>query len=379
MAASNDRGSGASRADTVAAARRQMAESIAAYRRGVAQRWGAASASGQSAPRARVRGLLEASRTRAHELLDAGAAVDVPGQPAYPGTGLSLEDCHTLELLLSHVRHSVVRVCFYNLKLFCPSLIDEYDDDVRRQVTANLAQLPRVREELDAFFHQDLPAGHVSSLFGDEQAACISALAKLDRLAGDATGRLEQEPVRRAFAERAPGLIDAVMAPLAKMQAALDGRKAALSDLLEQALELSAAALQRAGIKVRTHLEQTPRVFGDETALLNALCEVFANAAKYSQAENATVTLRQCHEDGHWAEVSVRDDGKGMTAVELAACRNRGFSRGGTGEGLPMVAGVVEGDHLGRLCVEAAPGEGVCVVMRLPVKLEAKTLTAQGD
>ncbi len=371
-------GPGAEMAGDIAAARKKMAESIAAHRKRVAARWGPPPTPGPSASRDRAREMLKASKARARALMDRRGSEESVTTVSAPAVDLDLEDCHTLELLLSHVRHSVVRVCFYNLKLFCPSLVDEYDGEVRDQVASNLVQLPRAKEELEAFFGQSLGASRVSALFPTSYRDCQTAFHGLARLGEQTAGRLDQDDIRRGFAKRAPGLIDAVMAPLGAMQEALDARKIVPADLVRQAVELCAAELERAGIAVESDIQSAPRIFAEETALLNCLCEVLTNAAKYSEARKAAVALREVHEDGYWVEMAVRDDGKGMTADELAACRERGVSSGGTGEGLPMIARIVEQEHLGRLNINAEPGKGTCVTMRLPVKLEVNMLMAQG-
>lgn len=370
---------GSETARDIAAERASMAESIAAHRRRVSLRWGTAPAPGQSASRDHAREMLKASKAKVKALLGQHAVTEsIPGNLSPTGE-LSLEDCHTLELLLSHVRHSVVRVCFYNLKLFCPSLVDEYDDEVRDQVASNLVQLPRAKEQLEAFFGQSLAAGRISALFPAPYRDCQTAFSELARLGEQVAGHLDQDDVRRGFAERAPGLIDAVMAPLGAMQEALDARKIAPADLVRQAVELSAAELERAGIAVEADIQSVPRIFAEETALLNCLCEVLTNAAKHSEARKVAVALREVHEAGYWVEIGARDDGKGMTAKELAACRERGVSNGGTGEGLPMIARIVEQEHLGRLNIDAGPEKGTYVSMRLPVKLEMNMLRALGE
>ncbi|MFO7976030.1 MAG: HAMP domain-containing sensor histidine kinase [Candidatus Hydrogenedentota bacterium] len=365
-------------AQSIAAARRQIADSIAAHRGHVAARWGSPATDAGRVSRERAREMLKASKARAKALL--GQQTELQGSHGAALTAeLPLEDCHTLELLLSHVRHSVVRVCFYNLKLFCPSLVDEYDEEVRDQVVANLAQLPRAREELESFFEQTLAGGSISHLFPVQHRDCFHAFSELAHLGDNTVGRLDDGTIRQMFAQRVPALIDDVMAPLAAIQESLDGRKVAPADLFREALSLCGEGLEQAGITVESDIQPTPRIFAHERGLLNSICELLTNAAKYSKAANLEVGLREKHEDGHWIEARVCDDGKGMTAEELAACRGRGFSTGGTGEGLSMVAHSIEQDHLGTLEIDATPGKGVCVVMRLPVRLDANMLTRQGD
>ena len=351
--------------NSITSIRADLEASFEAARERVAQRLAGTATPALEESRARSRDLLRQSRARARELLSKPALAK-PGLPA-----VAIRDLHTLERLGSYVRHSVVRVCFYNLKLFCPSLVDEYDEDVKGHVIANMDQLDGVRKELDAFFGQSLSDGAtVAAVFPEARRDAMRQLGALVELSGTTRSRLDEEGAREDYARRAPELIDGVMAALKAMQDELDARKIAVGDVLKQAVALSEGLATEAGLEVRHEVEPAPKVFGDEAHLLNGFTELIRNAAKHSNGAVLTVSLRPNREGGGWVEAAFADDGDGMTAEELASCLTRGASRGGTGEGLPMVVTIVEQEHLGQFEVTAEPGQGCRAVVRLPVKLD---------
>lgn len=358
--------------ETIETIRAETEASFRAARERVAERFGARGAVASGASQSRARELLRASRKRARELL-AGA----PGQPGAPEQlsapeskpEPSLQDLHTVERLVSYVRHSVVRVCFYNLKLFCPSLIDEHDDHVRQQVATNIDQLGAAQEELSRFFAQTLSDGQtIAALFPECERKTREQFGTLIALAGPARDRLDDEAVRQDFANRVPALIDGVMDALQEVQKELDSRKMAVGEVVECAVSLARPLADEAGLSVTSRLDAVPKVFGDEGALLNCFVELITNAAKYSEATELTASVELVNNGGQYVQATFADNGRGVAPDELATCLTRGASHGGTGEGLPMIVQIVEAEHLGEFEIIAEPGEGSHVVVRLPVK-----------
>src|SRR4029077_9016468 len=72
---------------------------------------------------------------------------------------------------------------------------------------------------------------------------------------------------------------------------------------------------------------------------------------------------------GSYAQVEVEDRGTGMSAEVLNQALDPFFTTKevgqGTGLGLPMVFGIVQG-HQGWLTIDSAPGRGTCVSISLP-------------
>jgi signal transduction histidine kinase len=357
--------------------RAEMAAAFDAAKQRVARRLRLKHADQFERSRSQAQDLVRDARRRARDL----AGVESEGP--VPGVGrpvLTPYDLHTLERLCSYVRHSIVRVCFYNLKLFCPSLIDEYDAHVKQEVLANIDQLPAARSEIVQFFEQALSDGRtIGQVFRDIQRKSMQQLDALIELAtaGTPSGkvspdRLDEEPVRRRFAQQAPALIDAVMDALQGVQTELDTHKIAVAEVVDQAVGLVKNVAEQAGLTVRLHPQPVPRVFGDSRQLIGCFSELVTNAARHSGATDLAIDVAPANQHGPWVEVSLTDNGRGMTPDELASCLTRGVSRGGTGEGLPMVVQRIEEEHLGEFEITAEPGQGCRARVRLPVKLDTR-------
>lgn len=325
------------------------------------------------AARKRNQSLLRESRNRVRSLLNGGAITEAAvAEPAEPesATAFSIHDLHTLERLLSYVRHSVVRVCFYNLKMFCPSLVDEFDAYVRDQVVTNIDQLDNVQREIETFFDQPLSDGKtVQELYPAAKKEALAHLAELASSAKRARHRLDNEAERERFAERAPKLIDDVMDALHGIQAELDEEKVSVADMIDEVLALAQPTANQAGLTIYFTQRTAPKIFMNRSRCLNAFLEVVNNAIKYSSGSQLTIHVKLT-EDGKYVEIRFEDDGRGMTADELATCLNRGTSSGGTGEGLPMALRITEEEHLGEFHIDAAPDNGCRIDIRLPVKLD---------
>ncbi len=346
--------------------RPNIAASIAAKRAATRARLSGASI-GQ--PPSRISSMLDESRGRVQSLLAHGEdAVISDSMPQ-----LTVSDLHTIDRLLSHIRHSVVRVCFYNLNLLCPSLVDEYDDELRLEIERNLSELPRAKGELDSFFATALSDGaligaHWPAVRDDTDAAWrgIEALSK------DYGHRLEESEARNRFGNAIPEKIQHIMDSLQRLQNELDTRKITMDASLEQAVALCTLGAREASLAIRTKLSHTSKIFGDERLLQNAFVETITNVIRHSKADTLEITA-QVSEDKQFVEIVFQDDGIGMSPEQVETCIQRGVSyNDGTGEGLAMVVEIIEAEHLGEVEVRSSQGKGCMVTMRIPVKYQPR-------
>jgi signal transduction histidine kinase len=313
----------------------------------------------------RVKDLLQESHRRARDLLRKPGAEPT----AKPPPELTVHDLHTIERLLSYVRHSIVRICFYNLKLFAPSLVDEYDTYVRDQVIANMNQLDGARREIAFFFDQRLADGRkIGGVLPRVPQQTFQDLDALIALANAARDHLDDPAVRQRLAAEAPRCIDAVMDSLQLLQADLDARKIAVNEVIEEAVNLTRPVAEENGLTLEIDARPAPRVFANRAQLLNAFVELITNAMKHGRGTRLRISVAPAVQVQQQVCVKFEDDGRGMGPDEIQACVHRGVSTGGTGEGLPMVLQIVEADHLGALEIAGRPGDGCCFEIRLPVK-----------
>jgi signal transduction histidine kinase/CheY-like chemotaxis protein len=145
-----------------------------------------------------------------------------------------------------------------------------------------------------------------------------------------------------------------------------------LNLVIEKTLELKAYQLRVNQIKVATDLApRLPMTQIDFQQIQQVLINLLSNAqqALAETGHGGTIRLATRALDGR-IEMRVSDDGPGVPA-EL---RERIFEpffttrkgRGGTGLGLSMCYGIVQG-HGGTIHVESQPGEGTTFVVSLPV------------
>jgi two-component system sensor histidine kinase KdpD len=104
--------------------------------------------------------------------------------------------------------------------------------------------------------------------------------------------------------------------------------------------------------------------------LQRALANVLDNACKYTPAGgHIRVSVGLAPE--HWAEITVQDDGPGITPADQPRIFERFFrgdssrSTPGSGLGLTLARAYV-GGHGGEIRVTSTPGKGATFVLRLP-------------
>jgi signal transduction histidine kinase len=112
---------------------------------------------------------------------------------------------------------------------------------------------------------------------------------------------------------------------------------------------------------------------GDPTALEQLFLNLLMNAAQALSPGGRTTVGLATNGTGH--VVSIRDDGVGMTAAELARAGELLYSskRGGTGLGLTIARRIVHA-HGGTLDMESTPGVGTTVRVSLPRSAAARSV-----
>jgi PAS domain S-box-containing protein len=126
----------------------------------------------------------------------------------------------------------------------------------------------------------------------------------------------------------------------------------------------------RRGLTFQEDLDALPAVVGDRDRLIQVFGNLVSNAIKYTRAGAVGVSARPIYGA---AEVVVHDTGIGMTPDEqrqlftkFFRSRDRaGRDPGGTGLGLVIAKGIVEG-HGGTLSVESEAGVGTRFRVALP-------------
>jgi signal transduction histidine kinase len=163
-------------------------------------------------------------------------------------------------------------------------------------------------------------------------------------------------------------------------------RRVELSELVARAVETVAPTIEARSHGLEVVMPKRPfMVYGDSMRLTQALGNVLANAAKYTD-NGGHITLR-AQRRRRDVEITIRDNGIGIVP-EVLPCifdlftqldRRTGRHQGGLGIGLALVRQLVE-MHGGTVSASSeGPGKGSEFLIRLPLSIErASPAEAQG-
>lgn len=146
----------------------------------------------------------------------------------------------------------------------------------------------------------------------------------------------------------------------------------ALADLLGAAAYEGQAIAQGRQEIIADAVPREVVIWGDRDRLRQVLSNIVANACAYCPL-GSVIHLRAALY-GHWAAITVQDNGPGIPAHELARLGERFYrgdtarSRrtGGTGLGLAIARAIVEA-HGGALSIDSTVGVGTLITIRLPL------------
>jgi two-component system sensor histidine kinase SenX3 len=157
-----------------------------------------------------------------------------------------------------------------------------------------------------------------------------------------------------------------------------------VDEVVQEALARSRLSAEAADIEIIVDRPSGLEVDGDLTLLVTALSNLVENAIAYSPADSAvSVSRRRC---GDWVEIAVTDRGIGIAPEHQKRVFERFFrvdparsrATGGTGLGLAIVKHVLA-NHGGEVRLWSSPGTGSTFTMRLPVRVEPGTESAEPD
>jgi signal transduction histidine kinase len=145
-----------------------------------------------------------------------------------------------------------------------------------------------------------------------------------------------------------------------------------VTDLVEDSLRLSAAALTRHRIKLLRDYQDAPVINVDKHKALQILVNLVSNA-KYACVESgqsdSCTTLRVITE-GDRVRISVTDNGVGIASENLTRIFNHGFTTRKAGHGFGLHSAALAARELGgSLAVHSeGPGCGATFTLELPLQ-----------
>jgi two-component system OmpR family sensor kinase len=126
---------------------------------------------------------------------------------------------------------------------------------------------------------------------------------------------------------------------------------------------------------VRFWAARPVEVSGDKDRLRQVLDNLLSNVRAHTP--EGTETTVRVDQVGDEAEIEVRDTGPGMPGENARRVFERFYradparsrTSGGSGLGLSIVSAIVEAHH-GTVSASSAPGEGMTVTVRLPIRAD---------
>jgi signal transduction histidine kinase len=118
--------------------------------------------------------------------------------------------------------------------------------------------------------------------------------------------------------------------------------------------------------------EELPPVLGDETQISQVLVNIIVNS--FHAMPNGglcQVTAVQRETEGKpWVEITVKDDGVGITKEQISHLFEPFYTTksSGTGLGLAIAYRIMQ-DHGGTIQISSVPGSGTTVVTQFPVAI----------
>ncbi|GIU84446.1 MAG: hypothetical protein KatS3mg008_1221 [Acidimicrobiales bacterium] len=213
-----------------------------------------------------------------------------------------------------------------------------------------------VREPLDIAISHDL-RGHLRVI--------ESFVTIVSRQVSDETAQAHLQRVRKA-AEESDRFVSRVVEYIRLEKTPVSFRRLTIGQLVDKALVRSVTAERpRPSDVVVTERDLT--VHADPTLVTEVFCELFENAAKFSDG-TARVEVAAARDQG-WVRVVVSDDGPGIppdlaeAAMEPGRMLQPRGSYPGVGMGLPLVARMVEVQG-GRIRLDRATIGGLAVHLR---------------
>jgi PAS domain S-box-containing protein len=157
-----------------------------------------------------------------------------------------------------------------------------------------------------------------------------------------------------------------------------------LRNLVEDALQMNAAALSRHGILVVREYEEVPVIAVDKHKILQILVNLIRNAkyaidAAAKRDKKLTIAIRMTDENR--VQLSIQDNGIGISQENLTKIFSHGFTTKRDGHGFGLHSGALAAREMGGSLTahSSGPGEGATFILELPLSapksMEMKTVT----
>jgi C4-dicarboxylate-specific signal transduction histidine kinase len=145
-----------------------------------------------------------------------------------------------------------------------------------------------------------------------------------------------------------------------------------LVNLVEDAIQINAAALTRHEVTLVRRFEEVPPLMIDKHKVLQILINVIRNA-KYAMDEGSRnekrLLITIAKTDGEYAMIRVADNGVGIAPENLTRIFSHGFTTRPNGHGFGLHLGALNAREMGGSlsATSEGPGCGAIFTLRLPL------------
>jgi len=242
-------------------------------------------------------------------------------------------------------------------------------DRVQQHDFANLAKIPQLLQEnagrLDEFLTTDPKGRHIPEYLAaiaqtfDEQKEFLQG--ELNRLRQHIDHIKQIVTMQQNYA-RVAGVEETVE----------------VAQLVDDALHINAAALDRHTVQLRREMEPVPPILVDKHRVLQILVNLIRNA-KYalsdSDRQDKLLTVRVDGNGGDHVQIQVTDNGVGIAPENLTRIFAHGFTTRGDGHGFGLHSGALAARDLGGSLSAHSDGlgKGATFTLLVPIKPPPRT------
>ena len=146
---------------------------------------------------------------------------------------------------------------------------------------------------------------------------------------------------------------------------------AGISDIIEDAVEINSAGLNRHGVKIVLEIDELPKVCVDKQRILQILVNLINNAkcaVKSTRGRENLITIRCKRHGEDRLQIEVSDNGIGISRENLDKIFSHGYTTKEGGHGFGLHSGALAAAEMGgRLTVDSdGPGHGATFTLELP-------------
>lgn len=233
---------------------------------------------------------------------------------------------------------------------------------------AKKIEVEKIKEEFMAMISHELKTPLVP-IYGYTRLLLAEKYGKLNNMQREKINVIQSST--QSMLKLISDLLDAQKIELGKLR--LDKKEEDLNKIIFDTIEKTKLELNKDGILITTDLQDDLRCACDKSRMVQVISNILLNSIDFCQKDTGKIHIT-AKLNGDFISIIVKDNGRGMTKEELSKIFVRFYQgdismtreHGGTGLGLAVCKGIVEG-HDGKIWLESeGVGKGTEVHIMLP-------------